>query len=46
MMMNTTMEDQEEKLSNLEIETSNYLDMAHESFENLNSSFNSLSQTI
>jgi len=44
-MMNSTIEDQEQELSNLrdELETSNsYLDMAHESFENLNSSFNSL----
>ncbi len=44
-VMNSTIADQEQELSNLrdELETSNsYLDMAHESFENLNSSFNSL----
>ena len=44
-MMNSTIADQEQELSNFrdELETSNsHLDMAHESFENLNSSFNSL----
>jgi len=44
-MMNSTIAEQEQELSNLrdQLELSNsYLDMAHESFENLNSSFNSL----
>ena len=44
-VMNSTIADQEQELSNLrdELETSNSdLDMAHDSFENLNSSFNSL----
>ncbi|OIR20220.1 MAG: hypothetical protein BEU01_01855 [Marine Group III euryarchaeote CG-Epi4] len=44
-VMNSTIADQEQELSNLrdELETSNsHLDMAHDSFENLNSSFNSL----
>ena len=48
-MMNSTIAEQEQELSNLrdQLEVSNsYLDMAHESFENLNSSFNSLKQEL
>ena len=48
-MMNSTIAEQEQELSNLrdQLEASNsYLDMAHESFENLNSSFNSLKQEL
>ena len=48
-MMNSTIAEQEQELSNLrdQLEVSNsYLDMAHESFENLNSSFNSLEQEL